>query len=236
MKICNKCNIEKSFNEFYVNKNSPDKRRKLCIECNKFSKMCVECDEIKDKEKFNINKKHLGGRNHKCTNCQKKYHTKYYSTKEAKEKKKQYRKDNVEKIKAYDTSKSAKKYRTKHKVKIAEAKKIYRTANREKLNKISLKYWEQNPIVRRENHYRIRYNITIADYDTMFVKQKGKCKICKSKDTHRKDTKNFCVDHCHKTGKVRGLLCHRCNSGIGKFLEKKKLLLAAIKYLEDSKN
>lgn len=58
-----------------------------------------------------------------------------------------------------------------------------------------------------------RYGITLDDYNDMFDKQKGKCDICK---THQmKLNRKLCVDHCHTTGKVRGLLCNRCNSMLG---------------------
>jgi hypothetical protein len=58
-----------------------------------------------------------------------------------------------------------------------------------------------------------RYGITLADYNSMFRKQKGKCAIC---GKHQMDlnTKLY-VDHCHVTGKVRALLCNPCNTQVG---------------------
>lgn len=75
-----------------------------------------------------------------------------------------------------------------------------------------------------------RFGITIAEYENLLSKQKGKCAICgiTEKDLGRK----LSVDHCHKIGKVRGLLCHKCNTGIGFFKEKPENFLMAIKYLE----
>ena len=58
-------------------------------------------------------------------------------------------------------------------------------------------------------------------------------KICKAPETLQ--NKNLAVDHCHKTGKVRGLLCSKCNKGLGLFKDSKELLTTAIEYLEESK-
>lgn len=63
----------------------------------------------------------------------------------------------------------------------------------------------------------------------MFDEQKGRCAICETEITAYK-TAN--VDHCHTTGKVRGLLCFLCNSGLGKFKDDKGRLQKAIEYLD----
>lgn len=55
----------------------------------------------------------------------------------------------------------------------------------------------------------IEYGITQGEYRMMYTAQEGKCKICAA---HKR---TLCVDHCHTTGKVRGLLCHRCNLMLG---------------------
>ena len=77
------------------------------------------------------------------------------------------------------------------------------------------------------------YGITLDDYNSMLSKQNGCCFIC---ETHVDDIntgrkKNLCVDHCHKTNEVRGLLCDNCNRGIGLLRDSKELLKRAIKYL-----
>jgi len=70
------------------------------------------------------------------------------------------------------------------------------------------------------NFYRVRdlhknYGITLEDFNDMIELQEGKCLIC---NTHLEAlTKGLVVDHCHTTGKVRGLLCSNCNSGLGMF-------------------
>jgi hypothetical protein len=73
------------------------------------------------------------------------------------------------------------------------------------------------------------YGLTMVEYQLMFDKQEGKCKIC-----NRKRYKNgyLFVDHCHKTGRVRGLLCAFCNSALGMLDDNPDLLKTAIEYLK----
>ncbi len=65
----------------------------------------------------------------------------------------------------------------------------------------------------RKKHFKTKYGITLEDYENMFQSQNGVCKICKNKCS---TGKNLAVDHCHETGKVRGLLCAKCNVNLGR--------------------
>jgi len=79
--------------------------------------------------------------------------------------------------------------------------------------------------------YKKKYGITVADYDRMFLEQGGKCKICGvDKPGKNTRTKYFHVDHCHKTGRVRGLLCISCNVLLGQFENR---LDAVLNYLRE---
>ncbi len=82
------------------------------------------------------------------------------------------------------------------------------------------------------------YGITLDQYNEMLSKQEGKCMICKSNNNgfYNKKPKAFAVDHCHTTGKIRGLLCSDCNTGIGLLKDNIDLLNNAIKYLNKSRN
>lgn len=66
----------------------------------------------------------------------------------------------------------------------------------------------------RNSHYKSRYGITVAEYESLLVKQNGACAICRTKKAGRKG-QHFAVDHCHESGVVRGLLCINCNARIG---------------------
>ena len=77
-----------------------------------------------------------------------------------------------------------------------------------------------------------KYGITPKEYNKMFKKQKGRCKICGIHPIEMNDSKEFLsVDHCHTTGEVRGLLCDSCNLGLGKFYDNVENLQKAIMYL-----
>ena len=83
-----------------------------------------------------------------------------------------------------------------------------------------------------------RYGITVADYNRMLVEQNGVCKVCRrheTKKTNKGTVRRLSIDHCHDTGKVRGLLCHTCNVAIGYAGNDPARLRAAADYLERSK-
>lgn len=78
------------------------------------------------------------------------------------------------------------------------------------------------------------YRITSQEYLQMLADQDFSCSICKCNVTGT--GKVLVVDHDHSTGKVRGLLCGQCNSGLGMFKDSKENLAEAIKYLKRSNN
>lgn len=101
-----------------------------------------------------------------------------------------------------------------------------------KNNPEKIKINEQNKVSsgRRAKNLRAHvlraYNMTIEDYSKLFDLQNGLCAIC-----NLPSIKSLAVDHCHTTGIVRGLLCAKCNMGIGGFEDKISNIFAAINYL-----
>lgn len=85
----------------------------------------------------------------------------------------------------------------------------------------------------RKNQLQKKYGITLEQYTELFQKQQGVCDIC-SEPEMAKGKQNLAVDHDHKTGIVRGLLCHNCNTALGKFMDNKHILKNAIFYLDRS--
>lgn len=74
-----------------------------------------------------------------------------------------------------------------------------------------------------------RYGLTQQQYDELLEGQCGVCAICGQGSP---DSRRLAVDHCHQTGAVRGLLCHRCNMGIGLLADDPARVASALAYLE----
>ena len=91
-------------------------------------------------------------------------------------------------------------------------------------------WYKKNPDVRREQHLIKKYNMTLAEYDSLLLSQDGLCKICRTNTPGGNG--RFHVDHDHKNGKVRGILCNKCNTGLGNFMDSIDILSAALLYLE----
>ena len=80
-----------------------------------------------------------------------------------------------------------------------------------------------------DRHLRVAYNMTGEDYEYRLIFQNRRCAICGW--YHREDEK-LVVDHSHETGQVRGLLCHKCNVGIGMLKDNLTVLRSAVDYLD----
>jgi hypothetical protein len=87
---------------------------------------------------------------------------------------------------------------------------------------------QKEKIRTRKRALQSKYGLTLEDYDNMYTSQQGKCKICNT------SYDLLCIDHCHNTSKIRGLLCNSCNTGIGHLKDNVQFLKSAIQYLEDN--
>jgi DNA repair exonuclease SbcCD ATPase subunit len=125
---------------------------------------------------------------------------------------------------------NAENYR-KNKDRILAYKKAYRDRNREKLNEQAR---QKRKITPKQSGYMAKYGVNEAWYLEQLEKQGGACAICKKPHTQNK--RRLAIDHCHKTGSVRALLCDLCNKGLGHFEDNKSFLYSAILYLETHEN
>ena len=94
-------------------------------------------------------------------------------------------------------------------------------------------YRQANPEKEKQRSLRENFNISLRQYQEMHDNQNGKCAICNEPETQMRSGKvrALAVDHDHKTGAIRGLLCSDCNTGIGKLKDNPKILQSAIQYL-----
>lgn len=88
--------------------------------------------------------------------------------------------------------------------------------------------------MQRKSKLRLDYGMTPESYHEMFLKQGGKCKICGQYGGGVSRDFPLDIDHCHKTGTVRGLLCGPCNRGLGHFGDSLERLRTALAYLDGS--
>jgi len=91
------------------------------------------------------------------------------------------------------------------------------------------KHDKENYVYYHEMAIARRYGLTFEQYKVLMLEQSGHCAICGSSN----DSIRLRVDHNHNTGEIRGLLCSRCNRGIGQFQDDPEFLRKAADYLEN---
>jgi hypothetical protein len=93
--------------------------------------------------------------------------------------------------------------------------------------------WESNGKKKSWSHLERTYNLSKDDFDSLSQKQNNVCAICKCSQQEKCKSHYLFVDHCHKTGSIRGLLCDVCNRGLGYFKDDVSRLQSAIAYIEE---
>ena len=121
----------------------------------------------------------------------------------------------------YKSKETAKKYFAEHAKKNRPIRnkqnKNWRNKNKEYCNNYGKEYRKKNAAIikkkKREYVLKKTYGLSLKDYDDMYKEQKGRCFICKKHQNELNRLLN--IDHCHKTNKIRKLLCHMCNLAVG---------------------
>lgn len=118
---------------------------------------------------------------------------------------------------------STRKYRAEHPERCRANLRAYRERNRASIRANA-----------RANDLRYKYNLTLEQYAEMHKVQGGACAICGYPESRLRLGKllPLVVDHDHKTGRIRGLLCCDCNTSIGKMKDNPEILRAAASYIE----
>ena len=94
---------------------------------------------------------------------------------------------------------------------------------------------EEWTLLQRSYWLKTQYGLSLETYNDMLKEQNHSCAICKTNETDVFKQVLY-VDHCHNTGKIRGLLCMQCNAGLGKFKDSLNMLEAAKDYLKKATN
>lgn len=211
-------------------------------------KRCSKCKEIKNILQFNKTKKEKSGYQYCCKQCQAISNKKWYDKNQnkicLKAKEKYLLNSESQKI-------SQKKYYQNNIKKIRLKNSIWKKLNCKKINENNRKRYHQNSKlgvmksrkwqmknIDKVKNYKLKntYNISLEEYNKLLELQNGVCEICKLPETviHHvtKQAKQLAVDHNHTTGKIRKLLCARCNTGMGFFNDNIGLLKNVIAYLE----
>jgi hypothetical protein len=162
---------------------------------------------LKIKEYYKINRR-------KCNRAAKKWHQ-----------------ENKEKAKRIQQ-----RYRSRHKNSIKVYDQSYHKLNKEHCYKYKNEWRSRNKHKTKNEKLKSRFGITIENFNRILDQQKNKCGICGSTFVDKKnDPSQPCVDHNHLTLKVRGILCRKCNGGLGGFNDDKKTLEAAFQYLRTNR-
>lgn len=186
-------------------------------------KSCSKCKQIKSLNEFGVHPSGKYGRQPRCLPCTRM--DKRASYERTREEKREERKAR------------AAAYYQANKSKWAESEKRRKEEDTELFLKKSREAgarYRSDPTNAKKVRLRYllsRYGITLDDYSRMFDEQHGLCAICQKQSTDR-----LHVDHCHSTGRVRGLLCFKCNSMIGKANDNLDILRSAIAYLIKADN
>jgi len=209
---CANCKAIKSSDDFSFNKCHDTWYQNWCILCYKEKQTAKEAKRIeiqieREKKLEELKKQTKQGRKQQkvtpCTKCGENDPSQFYYTMVKGERKKR---------------KVCKKCEVKVKVNFINID-----------NPIALKksdWAESHP----DHYLRNRYNMSGDDYQLLADSQGNICKIC---GTSPEENKRLYVDHCHETGKIRGLLCDKCNRGIGFFRDNPAFLRKAAEYLEE---
>ncbi len=144
------------------------------------------------------------------------------------EKNREYRKNNKEKVKETND-----RWISNNNDKVLAKSKRYRDNNLDTCRQRNREWYQSNKDMVKDRTLRRKYGITLEQFNGMLGKQGGHCALCPTLPSEQKNG-TLVVDHCHATGKIRGLLCNPCNTAIGLLKEDKEVLKRAIGYLTEA--
>jgi len=262
VKCCTTCRENKLLDEFYANPNARDGRAWACKECSKVairdakyrrlgtaprrkipvtvdSRECTKCREMKPLSEFYLSNTNRFGTSYDCKECSRRVSREYGAKKRVPkvwipptEKRCGVCKE-VKSVDAFGVRKGRRNGRginSTCKACVVRRMGEWAKANPDKMKAHSAKWWKKDSRRNKGYMYKRFYGMTVEDYEIMLEKQDHKCAICGTHEDNQ--ARSMAVDHSHKTGLVRGLLCFPCNSGMGSLGDSIDNLKKAITYLE----
>lgn len=209
-KVCTHCKESKPASEFHRHRGNPDGLHSWCKEC----RSSRTKEERRAVEGSVAEKRVLAEQGHqRCSECRVVKPLDGFYRKSAAV---NGRKSRC--IECYNAASDEYRKTPEAKAKRAEAHRRRRDADPESFR-----------AKQREIAFRHKYGITVADYEFMLAAQDGRCAICFALPL---PDEPLYVDHCHDSGDVRGLLCRKCNSGLGMFEDDRERLARAAAYLD----
>lgn len=193
------------------------------------TKRCSACGETKPVSGFHRQTRG-DGYAYRCKPCGVEYLRRRRSEKPEvhREYDRRWRAANPEKKAAWD-----RRYYEQNKGRVRAQAKSYYEANRDEIREAERRKKRGDPekyALYERKRALARYGLTIEDYDALLEDQAGVCAIC---GKPCRSGRRLAVDHCHTSGKVRGLLCVTCNQGLGAFEDNPELFSAAVRYLRE---
>jgi hypothetical protein len=145
------------------------------------------------------------------------------------EKEKEYQRRHYRERREYKLA-YQKQYREKNREAVLRARREWYHRNRDAMLVYWKKYNSENKDRRRWIVRKCKYGITPSEFESLLERQNGKCAICDA-EFAKVQARAPHIDHCSETGRIRGLLCSRCNTGIGLLQHSPRILVEAINYL-----
>ena len=180
-------------------------------------KKCTKCGKVLPVDDFRVRSGRSGTRQSLCRRCESKASCEYVKI---------HRAEITNKRREYQ-----KQYKKDHKKHLNGIARKSRRKNPQRHKDYGTKFRDSD--FGRNSYLKRRYGITLEEFDNMKDNQDGKCAICGSiSGKINKKNDRLTVDHDHSTGEVRGILCHKCNFGLGHFDDDIERLAMAIAYLK----
>lgn len=214
-------------------------------------KFCIHCKDTLPVSAFSLDKRRLDGYSPYCRTCRSKIRVNENRDPEkARLVRRKHYEANIEYYRGFEkTLERVNPKRARHKERQASdpdyreeakrrARESYDRKPREVIRAQSRHWRATNPerarVTSRSLHLRKTYGVTLEEYDAMVALQNGLCAICGMPPI--KGHKKLVIDHCHSSGKVRGLLCGLCNTAIGAMRDDVEVMAKAIEYLKSHKS